>query len=99
MIKLHNLRKKFGDKTILNSIDLSVNKGETVAIIDPSGSGKSTTLRCINLLERPDSGELTIGDTTYDLKNISNKDVLDIRRNVNLTRYIIFLLFCFRSYI
>ena len=80
MIQLHNLRKSYGEKTILNSIDLSVNKGETVAIIGPSGSGKSTTLRCINLLERPDSGELTIGDTTYDLKNISNKDVLDIRR-------------------
>ncbi|SES43915.1 ABC transporter [Butyrivibrio fibrisolvens] len=80
MIQLHNLRKSYGEKTILNSIDLSVNKGETVAIIGPSGSGKSTTLRCINLLERPDSGELTIGDTTYDLKNISNKDILDIRR-------------------
>ena len=66
MLKVRNLNKSFGDKVILNDISFDVNKGETVAIIGPSGSGKSTTLRCINLLEKPDSGSLTLVGKTYD---------------------------------
>lgn len=79
MIKLNNLHKSFGDKVILNGIDIEVVTGETVVIIGPSGSGKSTTLRCINFLEKPDDGGLTIGDKSYDLKNISSKEIHEIQ--------------------
>ena len=80
MIKIRNLQKSFGDKVILKNIDLDVAEGETVAIIGPSGSGKSTTLRCINLLEKPDKGELTIGKNTYDFNNLSKHEITQIRR-------------------
>ncbi|NEX02575.1 amino acid ABC transporter ATP-binding protein, PAAT family (TC 3.A.1.3.-) [Pseudobutyrivibrio sp. NOR37] len=80
MIKIQNLQKSFGDKVILKNIDLDVAEGETVAIIGPSGSGKSTTLRCINLLERPDQGELTIGKNTYDFNKLTKHQITEIRR-------------------
>ena len=80
MIKIRNLQKSFGDKVILKNIDLDVAEGETVAIIGPSGSGKSTTLRCINLLERPDQGELTIGKNTYDFNKLTKHQITEIRR-------------------
>ena len=58
MIKVSNLKKSFGEKEVLKSIDLGVDQGEVVAIIGASGSGKSTLLRCINLLEKSGSGEI-----------------------------------------
>ncbi|MCR5720326.1 MAG: amino acid ABC transporter ATP-binding protein [Lachnospiraceae bacterium] len=81
MIKLQGLYKSFGGKTILNGIDLEVSKGETVAVIGPSGAGKSTALRCINLLEKPDKGRLTIGEDSYDFEKITPKDILKIRQS------------------
>ena len=80
MIKIRNLQKTFGDKVILKNIDLDVAEGETVAIIGPSGSGKSTTLRCINLLEIPDKGELTIGKNQYDFTHLTKSEITEIRR-------------------
>lgn len=81
MVKIRNLYKSFGDKTILENISFDVNEGETVAIIGPSGSGKSTTLRCINLLETPDKGQLTLAGKTYDFSGLSKKDILEIRKS------------------
>lgn len=81
MVKIRNLYKSFGDKTILENISFDVNEGETVAIIGPSGSGKSTTLRCINLLETPDKGQLTLAGKTYDFSSLSKKDILEIRKS------------------
>lgn len=80
MIKIRNLQKSYGEKTILNNINLDVAEGETVAIIGPSGSGKSTTLRCINLLEQPDKGELTIGEKTYNFNHLTKHEITEIRR-------------------
>lgn len=60
MIKVCNLKKKFGDLQVLKGVDLNVNKGEVVVVIGPSGSGKSTLLRCLNLLEIPEEGSITI---------------------------------------
>lgn len=62
MIKINNLKKSFGKKTVLKGIDLQVTQGEVMVIIGPSGSGKSTLLRCLNLLEKPDSGDIYIDD-------------------------------------
>ncbi|HHX79990.1 MAG TPA: amino acid ABC transporter ATP-binding protein [Acholeplasmataceae bacterium] len=63
MIKINNLYKKFGNKDILNGINLKINQGEKVVIIGSSGSGKSTLLRCINQLEIPSSGEVWFGNS------------------------------------
>lgn len=69
MIKVNQLSKSFGQKEILKEISFSVEKGEVIAIIGPSGSGKSTLIRCLNLLELPNSGELTIGDAKIHFPN------------------------------
>ena len=62
MIKINNLKKSFGKKVVLKGIDLQVTQGEVMVIIGPSGSGKSTLLRCLNLLEKPDSGDIYLDD-------------------------------------
>lgn len=58
MIDIRNLTKAYGKDIILNNITEHINQGEQVAIIGPSGAGKSTFLRCLNLLERPTSGNI-----------------------------------------
>ena len=58
IIKIKHLRKDFGTRTVLKDINFDVSEGEVVAIIGSSGSGKSTLLRCVNLLEKPTSGEI-----------------------------------------
>lgn len=60
MITLARVTKRFGNRAVLNGIDLSVERGEVLCLIGPSGSGKSTVLRCINGLERHDSGTITV---------------------------------------
>lgn len=58
IIEINHLKKSFGQNEVLKDIDFNVSKGEVVSIIGSSGSGKSTLLRCINLLEKPTSGEI-----------------------------------------
>ena len=58
VIQIKNIRKDFGKRTVLKDINFDVHEGEVVSIIGSSGSGKSTLLRCINLLEKPTSGEI-----------------------------------------
>src|SRR5258708_12733802 len=60
MVRAEKIVKHFGHLTVLNGIDLSVNRGQVVVIIGPSGSGKTTLLRCINHLEKIDSGRIYI---------------------------------------
>lgn len=62
MIKIHDLHKSYGSNEVLKGITEHIRPGEVVSVIGPSGSGKSTFLRCINLLEQPTSGEITIDD-------------------------------------
>ena len=60
VVRLGALRKSFGSHEVLGGIDLDVERGEVVCVIGPSGSGKSTLLRCINLLEEPTSGSVSV---------------------------------------
>ena len=60
MIYVEDLHKYFGDLQVLKGIDQHIAKGEKVAVIGPSGSGKSTFLRCLNLLETPTQGRITV---------------------------------------
>lgn len=60
MIKLKNIHKYFGQLHVLQGINLEVAEGEKVVVIGPSGSGKSTLVRCINLLEKPEEGSVTV---------------------------------------
>jgi polar amino acid transport system ATP-binding protein len=66
MIELNNVHKSFGRNEVLKGVSASIKKGEVVCIIGPSGSGKSTILRCINGLERYNSGEITIDNVVVD---------------------------------
>lgn len=61
MIKLSQIEKRFGDAVILNDINITIDEGTVTALVGPSGGGKSTLLRCINLLEIPTVGTLTLG--------------------------------------
>ncbi len=81
MIKIKNLKKKFGKLEVLKNIDMNVKKGEIVAILGPSGSGKSTLLRCMNLLETPNDG-----DVIFEEKNILDKncDINKARQNIGM---------------
>lgn len=71
MINIKNLYKSFGKNEVLKGINLTVDKGDVVAIIGPSGSGKSTLLRCMNLLEIPTSGEVVFKE--HSLTNEKTK--------------------------
>lgn len=80
MVEISGVKKSFGEVQVLKGIDLSVEKGDAVAVIGPSGSGKTTLLRCINFLERADEGEMVFDEERFDLSRISKKDILRIRR-------------------
>lgn len=69
MIKMENVNKYFGNQHVLKDINLQVAEGEKVVIIGPSGSGKSTTVRCVNFLEEPTSGDVYIDDEQITAKN------------------------------
>lgn len=84
LIEIRGLSKKFGNNIVLDNIDLDINQGEVVAIIGPSGTGKSTLLRCLNLLEKPESGTVKIGDVTYNLTAKSSKEKLALRQRTEM---------------
>ena len=76
MIDVINLKKSFGETEVLKGIDLTINKGDIVAIIGPSGSGKSTFLRCLNCMEDPTSGSIIFNGV----------DIADMKVDINLHR-------------
>ena len=84
MIEIKNIHKSFRGVEVLRGIDLSVQPGETVALIGSSGSGKSTLLRCINLLETPDEGEITIDDFHFRAGAVNRKVKQEARRRATM---------------
>ena len=79
-MEIRKLVKSFGQNTVLRGVDLTVNKGEVVAILGPSGSGKTTLLRCINFLEKADSGTMIFDGQTYDLGRMRRDQIAAIRK-------------------
>lgn len=80
MITLNGLHKQFGQLEVLKGIDLKINKGQVVVVIGPSGSGKTTLLRCLNILEIPTSGSITIDHQTTDFSTKVPKKSVDALR-------------------
>ena len=80
MLEINDIHKSFGDLEILKGINISVEKGDVIAILGPSGSGKTTLLRCINFLETADSGTMTFDGETFDLSHVSKKDIMHLRK-------------------
>ena len=80
MLKLTNVHKSFDKTEVLKGISLKVEKGSVTAIIGPSGAGKTTLLRCMNFLEKADSGTLDFDELHIDLERVSKKTMLEIRR-------------------
>ena len=67
-VSVTNLRKSFGSLLVLKDISIAAQEGDVISILGASGSGKSTMLRCINMLEIPDSGDVRIGGEQIKLK-------------------------------
>ena len=74
VVKVNNLKKKYGNLEVLKDISINIKEGEVLCIIGPSGSGKSTFLRCLNALEEINEGECSIlGENIFDKKTNINK--------------------------
>ena len=84
LIEVRGLSKSFGKNKVLDDVDLDINEGEVVAIIGPSGTGKSTFLRCLNLLEKPEAGKVTIDGREFDMTSRSKKEKLELRRQTEM---------------
>ena len=82
ILEIENLQKSFDGQQVLHGISLSVEKGDVVALIGPSGNGKTTLLRCINFLEAPDGGSITInGEKIFDAEDTARRSEAEIRKN------------------
>lgn len=82
ILEIKNLHKSFGDNGVLKGIDLSLQKGEVLVIIGSSGSGKTTLLRCLNFLEAPDEGSISVnGEELFNSENADTLSERSIRKN------------------
>jgi polar amino acid transport system ATP-binding protein len=81
VVRIKDLHKNFGTLEVLRGVDIEVDRGEVVVVLGPSGSGKSTMLRCINLLERPTSGQVFFEDTEVTAKKT---DIDKVREHVGM---------------
>ena len=81
MIEVYDLCKSFGDLTVIDQLSCNVAKGEKIVVVGPSGSGKSTFLRCLNLLEKPNSGSIFFEGKEITAKKV-NPDIM--RRKIGM---------------
>ena len=80
MLEIRNVKKAFDGHTVLDGIDLNVEKGDVTAILGPSGSGKTTFLRCLNFLERADSGSMVFDGESFDLHGAKKAEIAKVRK-------------------
>ena len=82
---LNGVTKRYGENTIINALDLHIPAGQFVAVVGRGGGGKSTLLRCVNLLERPDAGQLVLGGSELDFtRHLSRQSVLALRQQTGM---------------
>jgi ABC-type methionine transport system ATPase subunit len=82
VIEIENLTKRFGERTVLEDISLSVASGEILAVVGPSGAGKSTLSRCVSFLERPSSGTVRVDGK--DFTRLDGTELIAARRSVGV---------------
>ena len=80
MLEVKNVKKSFDGTVVLKDVNLTVEKGDVIAILGPSGSGKTTLLRCINFLETADGGTLIFDGESFAMDKTSKKDIARIRK-------------------
>lgn len=81
LLNVENIRKSYGKTEVLKDISFSLKKGEVLAIIGSSGSGKTTLLRCLNFLETPSNGKISVNDKVlFDSNDSSAKSDSEIRK-------------------
>ena len=80
MLEIRDVKKAFDGHTVLDGISLNVEKGDVTAILGPSGSGKTTFLRCLNFLERADSGTMVFDGEQFDLRAARKAEIARIRK-------------------
>ena len=79
VLEAKGIEKSFGSSKILKGIDISLEKGDVVAVLGRSGSGKTTLLRCLDFLEKADKGTLFFDGVSHDLSTITRREIRDIR--------------------
>ena len=80
MLEVKGITKGFGTLDVLRGVDLTVERGDVVAILGPSGSGKTTLLRCINFLETADKGTLVFDGESFELGRVPKRDIARLRK-------------------
>lgn len=86
LLKIEGLSKSFGAVRAVREVDLTVEAGQVVCIVGPSGCGKSTLLRCINFLEEPDAGYVSINGKPMGIRDVAGKRCRDSEANINRMR-------------
>lgn len=84
MITIEHLSKKYHDNIVLEDINLEIKQGDVMGIVGPSGTGKSTLLRCVNHLEVPESGSISLGDKKIDLTRRNGKDLRYLQQHTGM---------------
>ena len=86
MLKINNIKKKFGSTEVLKGVNLEIAKGEILVVVGNSGGGKTTLLRCVNALEHCDDGDIEINGKSLckDGKYVDKKNLKEIRKEIGL---------------